>query len=118
MGVGITLILISVFEIWLLYQLLFGTVLNKEYLLKREWGIIWGNIVVMGVLLGINRSLLFFSQSLFVMSVVFSCGCIIFIKRQYKQLLIIIVIIYYVATALVDFLLAFLSMKILGHEFA
>ncbi len=117
MGVGIMLILISVFEIWLLYQLLFGTVLNKEYLLKREWGIIWVNIVVMGVLMGINRSLLFFSQSLFVMSVVFSCGCIIFIKRQYKQLVIIIVIIYYVATALVDFLLAFLSMKILGHEF-
>ena len=78
MGVGIMLILISTFEIWLLYQLLFGTVLDKEYLLKREWGIIWGNIAVMGVLLGINRSLTFFSQDIFVICIVFNCKSICF----------------------------------------
>ena len=82
MGVGIMLILISTFEIWLLYQLLFGTVLDKEYLLKREWGIIWGNIAVMGVLLGINRSLTFFSQGIFVICIVFNCICILFIKKK------------------------------------
>lgn len=85
MGVGIMLILISTFEIWLLYQLLFGTVLDKEYLLKREWGIIWGNIAVMGVLLGINRGILFFSQDIFVISVVSTCICIFFIKKQHKK---------------------------------
>ena len=117
MGIGIMLILISVFEIWLLYQLLFGTVLDKEYLLKREWGIVWGNVIVMGVLLGINRGLLFFSQGLFVINIIVTSICMIFIKKQYIKLLIIIVIMYYATIALVDFLFAFMSMMILGQEF-
>lgn len=117
MGVGIMLILISTFEIWLLYQLLFGTVLDKEYLLKREWGIIWGNITVMGVLLGINRGILFFSQGIFVISVVSTCICIFFIKKQHKKMVVIIIILYYTVTALVDFLFAFASMMVLRQEF-
>lgn len=90
------LILISTFEIWLLYQLLFGTVLDKEYLLKREWGIIWGNIAVMGVLLGINRSLTFFSQDIFVICIVFNCICILFIKKQHKKTVVVIIILSYI----------------------
>lgn len=117
MGVGITLILISIFEIWLLYQLLFGTVLNKEYLLKREWGILWGNIVVMGVLLGINRSLTFFSQGIFVICIVFNCICILFIKKQHKKTVVVIIILYYTVTALVDFFFGFMGMMILKQEF-
>lgn len=117
MGVGIMLILISTFEIWLLYQLLFGTVLDKEYLLKREWGIIWGNIAVMGVLLGINRSLTFFSQDIFVICIVFNCICILFIKKQHKKTVVVIIILYYTVTALVDFFFAFMGMMILRQEF-
>ena len=117
MGVGIMLILISTFEIWLLYQLLFGTVLDKEYLLKREWGLIWGNIAVMGVLLGINRSLTFFSQDIFVICIVFNCICILFIKKQHKKTVVVIIILYYTVTALVDFFFAFMGMMILRQEF-
>lgn len=117
MGIGIMLILISVFEIWLLYQLLFGTVLDKEYLLKREWGIVWGNIVVMGVILGINRSLTFFSQAIFIICIAFTCICIAFIKKQHKKTIIVIIVLYYALIALVDFFFAFVSMMILRQEF-
>ena len=38
-----SLILISVWEIWMMYYLLFQMILEKEYLRKRDKGVIWGS---------------------------------------------------------------------------
>ncbi len=60
MVVKTLLIGISIYEIGLLYWLLCGTVLEKIFLGKKEWGVIVANIVSEGVILGLNRSLSFF----------------------------------------------------------
>ena len=51
---------ISIGEVWLCYQLMYLIVLEKEYLRKRDKVIIWGNILILGCLLAINRNAVFF----------------------------------------------------------
>lgn len=117
MVVRMLLIGISFFEIWLLYQLLCGIVLEKEHFQKKEWVILGGNIVGLGVILGINRSLLFYSQYMFVICIAVTCICVVFIERENKRFTSIIVILYYTAAALLDFFFAFISMMVLKQEF-
>lgn len=117
MGIKTLLIGISVFEIGMLYWLLCGTVLKKQYFQKKEWAIICVNIVSVGMSEGINRSLLFFSRNMLIISVAVTCICVILINRQNKLLKIIIIILYYVLVALADFFAAFVSMAVLKHEF-
>lgn len=57
---GIVLILLSICEVWMCYQVLYRTVLEKEHLRKWQKVLIWGNILGAGIILGINRKLLFF----------------------------------------------------------
>lgn len=56
---GIVLILLSICEVWMCYQVLYRTVLEKEHLRKWQKVLIWGNILGAGIILGINRKLLF-----------------------------------------------------------
>lgn len=56
----IILILLSILEVWMCYQVLYRTVLEKNYLRKWQKILIWGNILVVGTLLGINRKIIFF----------------------------------------------------------
>ena len=117
MGIKALLIGISSFEVGILYWLLCGTVLEKQYFRKREWAILCANIVGTGIDIGGNRSLIFFSRFAFIVCVVATCICVILISRQYKLLKIIIIILYYSLVALVDFFAAFVSMIVLRHEF-
>ena len=55
--------LISVFEIWLCNQFLFATVIEKETLRKREKVVLWLNALVLGILLSINRNIIFVNKS-------------------------------------------------------
>ena len=105
MGTKALLIGISLFEAGILYWLLCGTVLDRKYFQKKDWVILWANIVSLGVGQGINRSWVFFSQSMLILSVAVTCICVILINRQNKLLKIIISILYYVLVALADFLL-------------
>lgn len=117
MGTKALLIGISLFEAGILYWLLCGTVLDRKYFQKKDWVILWANIVSLGVGQGINRSWVFFSQSMLILSVAVTCICVILINRQNKLLKIIISILYYVLVALADFFAAFVSMAVLKHEF-
>ena len=117
MGIKVLLIGISLFEVGMLYWLLCGTVLEKEYFRKKDWIILYASIVGNGINLGGNRSLIFFSQIAFIVSVVATCICMILINGQYRFLRIIIIILYYTLVALADFLVAFVSMIVLRHEF-
>lgn len=53
----IILTLISCFEIWMCYQILYRTVLEKRYLQTWQKILIWGNILGMGIVLGVNRNI-------------------------------------------------------------
>lgn len=117
MGIKALLIGISLFEVGMLYWLLCGTVLDRKYFQKKEWVIICVNIVSVGVGEGINRSLLFFSQDVFLVSVVITCICVVLINGQNKLLKTIVVILYYTIVALIDFFTAFMCMTVLKNEF-
>jgi hypothetical protein len=117
MGIRAFLIGISVFEIGMLYLLLCGTVLEKDYFRKKDWIILYASIVGIGIDVGRNRSLIFFSQYAFIICVVATCICVILINGQYRFLRIIIIILYYSLVALADFFVAFVSMIVLRHEF-
>ena len=52
--------LLSMFEVWLCYQLLYLTLLEKEYLNVKEKIVIWVNIVVWGAAVSYNRNFMFF----------------------------------------------------------
>jgi len=108
---------ISLLEAGMLYWLLCGTVLEKQYFRRKEWGILCVNIAVVGVSEGINRSRLFFSQDAFIISVVVTCICVILINGQDKLLKSIMIILYDTLVALSDFFAAFLGMAVLKHEF-
>lgn len=108
---------ISLFEVGMLYWLLCGIVLEKQYFRKREWVILCANIVGTGIDVGGNRSLIFFSQFAFIVCVAVTCICVLLISGQYKFLRIITVILYYALVALLDFFAAFVSMIVLRHEF-
>lgn len=108
---------ISLLEAGMLYWLLCGTVLEKQYFRRKEWGILCVNIAVVGVSEGINRSMIFFSQDAFIISVVVTCICVILINGQDKLLKSIMIILYDTLVALSDFFAAFLGMAVLKHEF-
>lgn len=117
MGTKALLIGISLWEVGMLYWLLCRTVLEKKYFRKREWIILFVNIVGIGVIVGINRNLLFFSQDMFIISTAVTCICVIVINGQNKLLKIIIIILYYTMVALIDLFVAFVSMMLFSHEF-
>ena len=117
MGIKAFLVGISLFEVGMLYWLLCGIVLDKQYFRKRKWVILCANIVGTGIDVGGNRSLIFFSQFAFIVCVAVTCICVLLISGQYKFLRIIIVILYYALVALLDFFAAFVSMIVLRHEF-
>ena len=117
MGIKVFLIEISIFEIGMLYWLLCGTVLEKEYFRKKDWVILYASIVGIGIDVGGNRGLIFFSQYAFIICVVVTCICVILINGQYRFLRVIIIILYYSSVALADFFAAFVSMIALRDKF-
>lgn len=111
------LLAISIYEIWLYYQLLFGLLIEKKYIKKSSMVILWLSIVLVGVSLGINRKLLFFSDSVFILAVVvmvfFSC----LIIRRRLFIIVSLVLVYHAFVSLLDFLFAFMAMNILNEKF-
>lgn len=111
------LLAISIYEIWLYYQLLFGLLIEKKYIKKSSMVILWLSIVLVGVSLGINRKLLFFSDSVFILAVVvmvfFSC----LIIRRRLFIIVSLVLVYHAFVSLLDFLFAFIWMYFLNEKF-
>ena len=108
---GIVLILLSICEVWMCYQVLYRTVLEKEHLRKWQKVLIWGNI------LGINRKLLFFSITMFVFVISITLFCAWIVERKNMLIKIEIIILYYTILALLDFFCGFISMEMIGKQF-
>lgn len=113
----IVLILISAFEVWMCYQVLYRTVLEKKYLRKWQKVLIWGNILGTGILLGINRQILFFSITMFVFVISITLLCAWIVERKNMLIKIEIIILYYTILALLDFFCGFISMEMIGKQF-
>ena len=111
------LIAVSIFEIWLCYQVLFMTVIEKSCLRIIDKCIMWGNILIIGILLGINRKLLFFSSLMFLLCIIIVYFSVAVFFKKKKGMLIAIVILFFSCVALVDFFFAFLSMSFMGQSF-
>lgn len=114
---GIVLILLSICEVWMCYQVLYRTVLEKEHLRKWQKVLIWGNILAAGILLGINRKLLFFSITMFVFVISITLFCAWIEERKNMLIKIEIIILYYTILALLDFFCRFISMEMIGKQF-
>lgn len=110
-------IIIALFEVWLCYQFLFVTVLENERLDKKEKIVEWGNIVVVGVMLAINRRIIFFSHTAFLLCIIVTSICLIWIVRVNFILNLGIVTLYFSLISLLDILFAFLSMILLQQQF-
>ncbi len=107
--------LLSMFEVWLCYQLLYLTLLEKEYLNVKEKIVIWVNIVVWGAAVSYNRNFMFFSHNAFLFGIVVTCICAIYVVGKEKRLVCSLVVICYSLTALLDFFFMFLSMAFLNN---
>lgn len=114
---GIVLILLSICEVWMCYQVLYRTVLEKEHLRKWQKVLIWGNILAADTLLGINRKILFFSISMFVFVISITLLCAWIVERKNMLIKIEIIILYYTILALLDFFCGFISMEMIGKQF-
>ena len=102
-------IFLSMLEVWLCYQLLYCTVLEKEYLNLKEKIIIWVNIIVWGISVSYNRSVIFFSHNVFICGLIFTSICAICIVKKDKLLVVGLIATCYSLIALLDFLFMFLS---------
>lgn len=109
--------LISVFEIWLCNQFLFATVIEKETLRKREKVVLWLNALVLGILLSINRNIIYYSAGMLYIVIGISCLIAMYVERSKKILVTVVVVLYHMLLTLFDFLFAFVSMIFLGAEF-
>ena len=114
---GIVLILLSICEVWMCYQVLYRTVLEKEHLRKWQKVLIWGKILGAGIILGINRKLLFFSITMFVFVISITLFCAWIVERKNMLIKIEIIILYYTILALLDFFCGFISMEMIGKQF-
>ena len=111
------LLVISLYEVWLYYQLVFGVLIERKYLQKRQMLILWLSIVIIGVSLAVNRKLLFFSDTVFfyTLAVLMFFSCLIIKKKTF--LIVGIVLVYYGFVCLLDFWFAFLGMNFLNDKF-
>ena len=81
-------IFLSMLEVWLCYQLLYCTLLEKEYLNLKEKIIIWANIIVWGILVSWNRNIIFFSHGVFILGLILTGICAGYIIKKYKRLIV------------------------------
>lgn len=113
----IVLILLSIFEVWMCYQVLYRTVLEREHLRKWQKVLIWGNILGAGIILGINRKIIFFSSTMFIFIILATLLCAWIVERKNMLIKIEIITLFYTILALFDFFCGFITMEVIGKQF-
>lgn len=114
MGIQIA---ISIWEIWMCYQLLLITVIDDQHKKNTDKIIIWCTLIFVGILLGLNRLIAFFSSPIFVLTNIIIILICIFLNRRKNVLCAGIVILYFSLVAILDMALAFISYDLLGKNF-
>lgn len=90
----------------------YRTVLEKRYLQTWQKILIWGNILGMGIVLGVNRNMLFFSSAMLWGCIVFTMLIALFLHVKKWKLIAEIVGIYFLFVALLDFFFFFCRMAV------
>lgn len=108
-------ILISCWEVWMCYELLYSTILEKEHLRKKDKVLIYGNIILWGIGLAYNHNFAFFSLVIFYLSIFVTGVCVYAVKKRELLLIVGMVALYYSLVAVMDYFMAFNSMYYLDH---
>ncbi len=77
----VLLLFLSLWEVWMYYQFLYAVCIEKEQLLKWQRIMIQISIWSTGVLMAINRSFLFFSNTMFLFTIILVVLIILLIER-------------------------------------
>lgn len=96
----VLLLFLSLWEVWMYYQFLYAVCIEKEQLLKWQRIMIQISIWSTGVLMAINRSFLFFSNTMFLFTIILVVLIILLIERKDFILLVSITIVYFSSIAL------------------
>ena len=108
---------IAFFEIWLCYQFLYIAILEPKLLTKKNRLFVNLNIIIVGLLLSINREILFFSYSMMIFCALVICINLFFIIKKNLFLITNLVFLYFLGTSLLDLLFSFWGMIFLQTEF-
>ena len=109
-------IAVSIWEMWICHKFLFLTVLDEKNIEVSEKKKMIFGIIVIGCLVGINRLNCFFSNSVFLLQIIFTI--LIYTHRKSKKLLISgIIILSLTLIAVVDMIFAFGGMEFLQDAF-
>ncbi len=113
----VLLFLVSASEFVICYYLLFHTALGEERLSVFDKGIVLGSVILPSVLLTMNRSITFFSDSAFFVAMVIFCAAVCWLSRNKIIFLCAYIWLYYTMVALLDLCLAFAGMAIVRNSF-
>lgn len=109
-------IALSMWEIWLCYQLLYFTVFEEQYDTRADRIVMWCTIVLPGGALGLNRLVSFFSYLMFFFISIVVIVCVWSRKRK-KLLSVGIIFLYFTIVAILDMAFALISIEFLGETF-
>lgn len=110
-------ILLSMFEVWLCYQLLYEMIIEKKSLTSKDKIVIRCNILVLSLFLAFNRNIVFFSYIMFIIEVFFTVICVKFITGKNILLISGIILSYYSLISLIYFFLLFMSTIFINEMF-
>lgn len=106
--------LLAWLEVWMCYRFIAAVIPDCEYSRRKNKVIMWGNLIILGSLMAINRNMLFFSDTMFAFYIIMTAACyrVMGVKKAYLA-----IFPYYTVVSLLDFFFAFMSMTILGQNF-
>ena len=109
---------LSLWEVWMYYQFLYATCIEKTQLLKWQRVVMQISIWSIGILFTINRNILFFSHVMFLLGIIYLILILWMVEKKDFIFLASITIIYFSSVALLDFFFAFLGMCMIEDMFA
>ena len=114
----VLVLFLSLWEVWMYYQFLYATCIEKTQLLKWQRVVMQISIWSIGILFAINRNILFFSHVMFLLGIIYLILILWMVEKKDFIFLASITIIYFSSVALLDFFFAFLGMCMIEDMFA
>ena len=114
---SVALFFLSYFEGWLCYKYVSSYVMGNSKLKKSNRYIIKVIITFIAIISTINRKLVFFSHTLFLVTLIISIITAWCIYKKKKSTLLLSISIYYSLVALLDFFFAYLCMEFMVDDF-
>lgn len=114
----IILLFLSIWEVWMVYYLIEEILFEKRSEEMKGKIIKWGNIIILGSLLMINRTLAFFSRTMFLLATFITIICIVQVFKEKICTIFIFVIFFNTSLVLLDFVFAYSCIELIGVEFA